>query len=84
MLNLINNIDSTIQRTPETKLYLKQGIELEGYQYEGAESSFEIVIRKILKVSSFLPAWEFKVMVNEPSISGANSSAMIKINGRAG
>lgn len=84
VLNLINNIDSTITKnSPETKVILEKLKELEfdGYQYEGAESSFEIVIRKILgKYHPFFQLGEFKVMVNEPSISGANSSAMIKIN----
>lgn len=42
---------------------------------------FEIVIRKILgKYRPSFELGEFKVVVNEPSISGANSSAMIKIN----
>lgn len=84
VLNLINNIDSTITKnSPETKVILEKlkELEFEGYQYEGAESSFEIVIRKILgKYHPFFRLGEFKVMVNEPSISGANSSAMIKIN----
>ncbi|NMB33157.1 MAG: citramalate synthase [Clostridium sp.] len=84
VLNLINNIDSTIKRdSPETRVILEKLKELEfkGYQYEGAESSFEIVIRKVLgKYHKFFELEEFKVMVNEPSISGANSSAMIKIN----
>jgi len=39
------------------------------------------VIRKILgKYRPSFELGEFKVVVNEPSISGANSSAMIKIN----
>jgi len=84
VLHLIKNIDSTITKdSPETKLILDKlkELEFEGYQYEGAESSFEIVIRKILgKYRPSFELGEFKVVVNEPSISGANSSAMIKIN----
>jgi 2-isopropylmalate synthase len=84
VLNLIKNIDSTITKdSPETKTILQKlkELEFEGYQYEGAESSFEIVIRKVLgKYHPFFQLGEFKVVVNEPSISGANSSAMIKIN----
>lgn len=84
VLHLVNNIDNTITKdSPETKLILDKlkELEFEGYQYEGAESSFEIVIRKILgKYHPSFELGEFKVVVNEPSISGANSSAMIKIN----
>lgn len=55
-------------------------LEHEGYQYEGAESSFELVIRKMLgKYTPFFRLSEFKVIVGEPSINDHNSSAMIKI-----
>lgn len=83
VLNLINNIDNTITKdSPQTKVILEKLKELEfkGYQYEGAESSFELVIRKVLgKYQQFFELGEFKVVVNEPSVSSANSSAMIKI-----
>lgn len=56
-------------------------MEFEGYQYEGAEGSLELIVRKILgKYKSHFDLGEFKVMVNEPSISSANSSAIIKIS----
>jgi len=55
-------------------------LEYEGYQYEGAETSFEIVIRKMLgKYKPFFNLNEFKVIVNEPSINDANSFAIVKI-----
>jgi len=80
---MINQIDSTITKdSPETKLIIEKLKEMEfkGYQYEGAESSFELIIRKILgKYKSFFELCEFKVVVNEPSVTTANSSAMIKI-----
>lgn len=83
VLNLINNVDNTITKdSPQTKEILEKLKELEfkGYQYEGAESSFELIIRKVLgKYKPFFELGEFKVVVNEPSISSANSSAMIKI-----
>jgi len=83
VLNMINQIDSTITKdSPETKLIIEKLKEMEykGYQYEGAESSFELIIRKILgKYKSFFELCEFKVVVNEPSVTTANSSAIIKI-----
>lgn len=86
VLSVIRRIDPSITReSPETRLVLEKLKELEkdGYQYEGAESSFELVVMKLLGI--FKPSFElkeFKVMVNEPSVNDANSSAMIKINVR--
>jgi 2-isopropylmalate synthase len=55
-------------------------LEHEGYQFESAESSFELVVRKILgKHQPFFELKEFKVIVKEPSGDGINSSAIIKI-----
>lgn len=83
VLNLINQVDSSITKdSPETRLILEKlkEMEYEGYQYEGAESSFELIIRKILgRYHSFFDLREFKVIVSEPSAEGYNSSAMIKI-----
>ena len=83
VLNVINNFDSTITKdSPKTKQVLKKLKEMEsqGYQYEGAESSFELLVSKILGL--YKPSFElkdFKVIVNEPSMNTVNSSAMIKI-----
>ena len=83
VLSTINKVDSTIKKdSPETRLILERlkEMEYEGYQYEGAESSFELVIRKVL--GRYMPLFElseFKVIVNEPSVNSVNSSAMIKI-----
>ncbi len=83
VLHLINEVDQSIKKdSPETAVILDKLKELEheGYQYEGAESSFELVIRKILgKYKPFFDLREFKVIVNEPSIESVNSSAMVKI-----
>ena len=58
---------------------LKQ-MEHEGYQYEGAECSFEILVRKILGTyKPFFKLEDFKVLVTEPTVNGVSSSAMIKV-----
>ncbi len=84
VLNSIKLVDPTITRdSAETKRVIEKlkELEYEGYQYEGAESSFNLMIRKILgRYTPLFELKEFKVMVNEPSINGFNSSAMIKIN----
>ncbi len=83
LLATINAIDPGVTRdSPETQRVmdrLKQ-LEHEGYQFETAESSFKLVVRKVLgKYQPFFDLKEFKVVVVEPAINGANSSAMIKI-----
>ncbi|HEX8986937.1 MAG TPA: citramalate synthase [Rhodocyclaceae bacterium] len=83
LLATIRAIDPTITRdSPVTQRImdrLKQ-LEHEGYQFETAESSFDLVVRKELgKYQPFFELREFKVIVDEPAVNGANSSAMIKI-----
>ena len=83
VLNLINKVEPSITRdSPETKLILEKLKEMEynGYQYEGAESSFELIVRKILgKYHPFFELKDFKVIVSEPMANEVNSTAMIKI-----
>ena len=83
LLARIQAVDPKIGKdSPETKKIidrLKQ-LEHEGYHFEAAEQSFELVVRKMLgKYTPFFELVEFKVMVNEPSVNSMNSSAMIKI-----
>ncbi|MGI6668300.1 MAG: citramalate synthase [Acetivibrionales bacterium] len=84
VLNLVRKIDPSLTKdSPETRVIIEKLKEMEhkGYQYEGAESSFELIIRKIL--GKYRPSFElkgFKVIVNEPAGSDeCNSSAMIKV-----
>lgn len=83
ILQLIQKIDPTIKKNnPKTIEIMKKlkDMEYEGYQYETAEASFELLIRKVLNI--YKPSFElieFKVMVNEPTNNNVNSSAMIKI-----
>ena len=83
LLARIRAVDPKIGKdSPETKKIidrLKQ-LEHEGYHFEAAEQSFELVVHKMLgKYTPFFELVEFKVMVNEPSVNNMNSSAMIKI-----
>jgi 2-isopropylmalate synthase len=56
-------------------------LEMEGYQFEGAESSFNLVIRKTLgQHKPFFTLDHFRVMAEQPGIEGRDScSAIIKI-----
>src|SRR5690606_22892538 len=84
VLSLIQKVDPSITKdSPETRQILDKLKEMEhqGYQYEGAESSFELIIRKMLgKYKPFFELKDFKVIVSEPAKPGeCNSSAMIKV-----
>jgi 2-isopropylmalate synthase len=67
VMSMINMVDSTITKdSSETKKIIERlkELEYEGYQYEGAESSFELVIRKIL--GKYKPFFELFQSVLRP------------------
>lgn len=56
-------------------------LEHEGYQFEAAESSFELFVRKHLgKYKPFFELIHFKILGEQPSEAGFSSSAMIKLS----
>jgi 2-isopropylmalate synthase len=64
--------DSIIKRLKE--------LEHEGYQFEGAESTFELVIRKQLgKYRPFFELEHFKIIGEQPTNGEYSSSAIIKV-----
>ncbi|MDK2810517.1 MAG: 2-isopropylmalate synthase [Petroclostridium sp.] len=83
ILSRINEVAPELTKdSPETKQIIDKlkALEHEGYQFEGAESSFELVIRKELgKYKPFFELEHFKAIVSEPSGASHSSSAMIKI-----
>lgn len=70
--------------SPETALIMDRVKELEhqGYQFEGAESTFELVIRKHLgKYKPFFEIENFKTMGERPDVDSIFSAfAMVKVN----
>jgi 2-isopropylmalate synthase len=55
-------------------------MEHEGYQFEGAESSFELIVRKQLgKYRSFFDLMHFRIIGEQPAKGEYGSSAIIKI-----
>lgn len=83
LLARINAIDPTLSKdSPETRRIIDKLKELEheGYQFEAAESSFDLVVRKLLgRYTPFFELVEFKVIVSEPSVNNVNSSVIIKV-----
>ncbi len=83
ILDKIREINPVINKeSQETEAIIQRLKELEhqGYQFEGAESTFELVIRKQLgKYKPFFELEKFKLMTEQPTKSGLSASALIKV-----
>ncbi|MBN1501212.1 MAG: citramalate synthase [Spirochaetes bacterium] len=84
VLQKIQLIDPDINKdSPETKEILDRLKELEheGYQFEGAENSFELVIKRHLKkYKPFFELEHFKIIGEQPAINREiSSSALVKV-----
>ena len=84
ILEKVQRINPNIKRDdPVTTIIVNRIKELEykGYQFEGAEGTFELLVRKALgKYKPFFDLEEFKIIGEEPSGSeGVSSSAIIKV-----
>lgn len=83
LLARINAIDPALGKdSPETKKIIDKlkALEHEGYQFEAAESSFDLVVRKLLgRYTPFFELVEFKVITHEPATNDVNSSVIIKV-----
>lgn len=84
VISSIKKVDPNIERnSPETQIILDKMkmLEKQGYQFEGAESSFELMIQKELgKYSPFFELEHFKVISLAPDEKEQyTASAMIKI-----
>jgi len=83
ILDKIWEVDPSITKDdPVTDRIMKQlkEMEHEGYQFEGAESTFELIVRKQLgKYRSFFELLHFKIIGEQPNVGGYGSSAIIKV-----
>jgi 2-isopropylmalate synthase len=84
ILGIINKVSPDLTKgSPETKAIIAKlkELEMEGYQFEGAESTFELIIRKHLgKYKPFFELDHFKIIDEHPSEDPSeSSSAIIKI-----
>ena len=84
LLNKLQQIEPSLTKdSPDTIRVLEQlkALEHEGYQFEGAESSFDLLMHKLLgKFEPFFSLKQYNVSIFEPSADGLNSSATIHIN----
>ena len=75
------NIDVEFE-TPESKAIIKQIKELEhmGFQYEGAEASLELLLRKAFgQYQDYFKLESFKILMEKREDNGILSEAMIKL-----
>ncbi len=84
ILNRIQKISPELKKdSPETKEIIEElkRMEMEGYQFEGAESSFELVIRKHLgKYRPFFELDHFRIIGDQPADDkNISNSAILKI-----
>ncbi len=83
ILSMIRKIVPNIEKnSPETDLVIKKLKELEynGYQFEGADGAFELLIRKTLgKYKPFFELVNFKTIGEQPYSEGGSASAVIKV-----
>ncbi|MDP4146665.1 MAG: citramalate synthase [Bacillota bacterium] len=83
IMSVVNKVNPDIKKnSDETKQIVEKLKELEheGYQFEGAESSFELLVRKELGL--FKPSFElieYKVITDKPSNTEYSASAVVKI-----
>jgi 2-isopropylmalate synthase len=84
LLNKLQQIDPSLTKdSADTIRVLEQlkALEHDGYQFEGAESSFDLLMHKLLgKFETFFSLKQYNVSVFEPSADGLNSSATIHMN----
>ncbi len=83
ILSKIQTIDPNITKdSHETQRIINhlKHLEHEGYQFEAAEETFELIIRKQLgKYKPFFELLSFKIIGERPYLDGRSASALIKI-----
>jgi 2-isopropylmalate synthase len=83
ILSHIQKIDPSLTKnSPETREIIQKIKELEhlGYQFEGAEGSISLIIRKHLgRYTPFFELINFKIIGERPYPEGSSASALIKI-----
>lgn len=83
VLEKINKINPNITKdSPETMTIIEELKEMEniGYQFEGADSSFEMLIRRnIGAYRNFFNLLNYKIITGQPSEEGCSATATVKV-----
>lgn len=84
ILNRIKKVAPWVTKdSEETQMIIDRlkSLEHEGYQFEGAESSFELLVRRVLgKHRTFFNIKDFRVLCEEHWQDDFSASAIIKVN----
>lgn len=70
------------KNSPEIRDIMEKlkALEYEGYQFEGADSSFELVVRrKLKKYEPFFELVNYKIMIENPYEKGCSATATLKL-----
>lgn len=83
ILRKLQQIDPTLTKESDAAVNILEhlkALEHEGYQFENAESSFDLLMQKLLgKFEPFFSLKHYNVNIDEPSADGQNSRATIQI-----
>ncbi|SDK09800.1 2-isopropylmalate synthase [Methylophilus rhizosphaerae] len=83
ILSKLQQIDPTLTKESEAAIKILEhlkALEHEGYQFESAESSFELLMQKLLgKFQPFFTLKQYSVDIHEPSADGMNSSVTVHL-----
>jgi 2-isopropylmalate synthase len=83
IMSIIKKVNPDVDKNSDaTKNIIKKlkELEYEGYQFEGAESSFELLVKK--ELGMFTPSFElveYKVIIDEPSATKNSALVVMKI-----
>jgi len=84
ILRKLQQIDPTLTKESDAAVNILEhlkALEHEGYQFENAESSFDLLMQKLLgKFEPFFSLQHYKVNIYEPSEDGLNSSVSIHLS----
>lgn len=83
ILNKLQQIDPTLTKESQAAIQILEhlkALEHEGYQFESAESSFDLLMQKLLgKFQPFFRLKQYSVYIHEPSINGINSAVTVQL-----
>lgn len=86
ILRKLQQIDPTLTKESDAAINILEhlkALEHEGYQFENAESSFDLLMQKLLgKFEPFFSLKQYNVNIYEPSADGLNSSVSIHLSVR--
>lgn len=83
ILNKLQQINPALTKESDAAIQILEhlkALEHEGYQFESAESSFDLLMQKLLgKFQPFFRLKQYSVYIHSPSVNGINSSVTVHL-----